>query len=53
MKAYLQKKAEKWVSIFVLCGCVVITASLFFVAVEADALGDRLADTGFKIEKLK
>jgi hypothetical protein len=44
LSAYLNKKAEKWVSLFVLFGCAAITASLLFLALKADALGDRLGN---------
>lgn len=44
MNNYLQKKAENWVSYFVLIGCVLITALLFFLAYRADALGGKLGE---------
>lgn len=52
VSAYLQKKAEKWVSLFVLAGCITITASLCFVAIQADALGDRLGGSSETVENL-
>lgn len=44
--SYLLKPATKWVSKFVLLGCVLITLFLVYAASKASALGER-----FTIEK--
>lgn len=38
---YLHKKAEHWVSVVVLVGCVAITGVLVYTAFEANALGGK------------
>lgn len=42
--AYMQKKAENWVSTVVLGGCVTITLVLVYTAMQAEMLGLRLSD---------
>ena len=34
-------EAEKWVSAFVLIGCILITMSLLYAAAQAEVLGER------------
>lgn len=40
--SYLQQKAENWVSVFVLGGCVIITVILVVTAFRAIELAERL-----------
>ncbi len=48
--AYLKKRADKWVSVVVLLGCVVITGVLVYTAFKAQAIGGKLADYTISIE---
>lgn len=43
---YLNRKAEKWVSNFVLIGCAAITLSLGYVSYQAQAIGSHYNDKG-------
>ena len=45
ISAYLHRRAENWVSVFVLIGCVAIAGVLVFVAIQAQALGSRFSET--------
>jgi CHASE1-domain containing sensor protein len=51
MQSYLKKVAERWVSIVVLVGCALITATLVYTAFQAEALGNRYSDPENRINQ--
>ncbi|HZS42954.1 MAG TPA: hypothetical protein VFA52_01915 [Candidatus Paceibacterota bacterium] len=51
MKSFnFNQRADRWVSTFVLVGCVLITAVLVFAAYKANALGGHLANPSAEID---